>query len=102
MEFYWPASSGEWAAWVSALTTIGFGLLFLFAPHLSFRIIRITTGAGYHGRFLSRAWSVLHPVCAANALGGAWRVLGVHGIWSAGFHAVGQRQHALQLDFDCH
>ena len=43
MEFYWPASSGEWAAWVSALTTIGFGLLFLFAPRLSFRIIRITT-----------------------------------------------------------
>jgi cytochrome c biogenesis protein CcdA len=43
IEFYWPASSGEWLAWASALITIGFGLLFLFAPRLSFRIIRIQT-----------------------------------------------------------
>lgn len=43
MEFYWPASGGEWAAWTTALITIGFGLLFLFAPRTAFRIIRITT-----------------------------------------------------------
>lgn len=43
IEIYWPASTGEWLAWASALVTIGFGLLFLFAPRLSFRIIRIQT-----------------------------------------------------------
>ncbi len=43
IEFYWPASQGEWLAWMSALTTIGFGLLLLFAPRLSFRILRLQT-----------------------------------------------------------
>lgn len=43
IEIYLPASTGEWLAWASALITIGFGLLFLFAPRLSFRIIRIQT-----------------------------------------------------------
>lgn len=42
-EFYWPASSGEWVAWTSALITIGFGLLLLFAPGISFRILRLQT-----------------------------------------------------------
>lgn len=43
IEFYWPASQGEWLAWASALTTIGFGVLLLFAPRLSFRILRLQT-----------------------------------------------------------
>jgi cytochrome c biogenesis protein CcdA len=43
MEIYWPASQGEWIAWACALTTIVFGLIFLFAPRTAFRIIRITT-----------------------------------------------------------
>ncbi len=43
MEFYWPASQGEWLAWISALVTLGFGLLLLFAPRLSFRILRLQT-----------------------------------------------------------
>jgi cytochrome c biogenesis protein CcdA len=43
MEIYWPASQGEWFAWASALVTIVFGLIFLFAPRTAFRIIRITT-----------------------------------------------------------
>jgi hypothetical protein len=43
MEFYWPVSTGEWLAWASALITIGFGLLLLFAPRLSFRILRLQT-----------------------------------------------------------
>ena len=43
MQFYWPATSGEWVAWTSALITIGFGLLLLFAPRISFRILRLQT-----------------------------------------------------------
>lgn len=43
IEFYWPASQGEWLAWASGLTTIGFGVLLLFAPRLSFRILRLQT-----------------------------------------------------------
>lgn len=43
IEFYWPASQGEWLAFLSALVTIGFGLLLLFAPRLSFRILRLQT-----------------------------------------------------------
>ena len=43
MQFYWPATSGEWVAWTSALITIGFGLLLLFAPRISLRILRLQT-----------------------------------------------------------
>ena len=43
IEFYWPASQGEWLAFLTALATIGFGLLLLFAPRLSFRILRLQT-----------------------------------------------------------
>ncbi len=43
IQFYWPASNGEWIAWASALITLFFGLLLLFAPGLSFRILRLQT-----------------------------------------------------------
>ncbi len=43
IEFYWPSSAGEWLAWTSAAVTIVFGLMLLFTPHLSFRIMRLTT-----------------------------------------------------------
>lgn len=45
MEFAlpWPTSQGEWAAWTSAAVTALFGLLLLFAPHLSFRLLRLRT-----------------------------------------------------------
>lgn len=43
IEFYWPSSQGEWMAWCVALVTIGFGLLCLFAPRLSLRILRLQT-----------------------------------------------------------
>lgn len=43
IEFYWPSSVGEWLAWTSAAITIFFGLLLLFAPRVSYRIMRITT-----------------------------------------------------------
>jgi hypothetical protein len=38
-----PSSAGEWLAWTSAAVTIVFGLMLLFTPHLSFRIMRLTT-----------------------------------------------------------
>jgi hypothetical protein len=43
IEFYWPMTQGEWLAWSSALVTILFGLLLLFAPRLSLRILRLQT-----------------------------------------------------------
>ncbi|MCY0092627.1 DUF4345 family protein [Hoeflea ulvae] len=43
IEFYWPTTQGEWLAWSSALATVGFGLLLLFAPRLSLRILRLQT-----------------------------------------------------------
>ena len=39
IEFYWPSSVGEWLAWTSAAITIFFGLLLLFAPRVSYRIM---------------------------------------------------------------
>ncbi len=43
IEFYWPSSTGEWLAWTSAVITIIFGLMLLFTPRLSYRIMRLTT-----------------------------------------------------------
>ena len=43
IEFYWPTAQGEWLAWSSALITILFGLMLLFAPRLSLRILRLQT-----------------------------------------------------------
>ena len=41
--FPWPATQGEWGAWASALVTVAFGLILLFAPHLAFRLLRLKT-----------------------------------------------------------
>jgi Domain of unknown function (DUF4345) len=41
LELYLPSTNGEWLAWASALTTIFFGLLCMFAPRISFRILRL-------------------------------------------------------------
>ena len=43
IEFYWPETQGEWLAWSSALVTILFGLMLLFAPRLSLGILRLRT-----------------------------------------------------------
>lgn len=43
IEFYWPTTQGEWLAWSSALVTILFGLVLLFAPRLSLKILRLQT-----------------------------------------------------------
>jgi hypothetical protein len=45
--FPWPASQGEWLAWSSAVVTLGFGLLLLFAPRISFRMLRLATNEKY-------------------------------------------------------
>ena len=42
-EFPWPMSQGEWLAWWSALVTLAFGLMLLFAPATSLRILRLQT-----------------------------------------------------------
>jgi Domain of unknown function (DUF4345) len=43
MEFSlpWPASQGEWLAWSSAGVTVLLGLIFLFAPRLALRLMRL-------------------------------------------------------------
>lgn len=43
IEFYWPTTQGEWLAWSAAFVTIGFGVLLLFAPRISLRILRLQT-----------------------------------------------------------
>jgi cytochrome c biogenesis protein CcdA len=45
--FPWPLSQGEWLAWSSAVVTIAFGLLLLFAPRISFRLLRLATAERY-------------------------------------------------------
>ena len=47
IEFYWPMTQGEWLAWSSALVTIGFGLVLMFAPRLSLRILRLQTAPNH-------------------------------------------------------
>jgi uncharacterized membrane protein HdeD (DUF308 family) len=39
--FPWPMTNGEWMAFGSAALTVLFGLLFLFAPRISLRILRL-------------------------------------------------------------
>lgn len=43
LSFPWPYSQGEWLAWSAAAITVLFGLLTLFAPRLSLRILRLQT-----------------------------------------------------------
>lgn len=41
LSFPWPTSQGEWLAWSSAVVTVMFGLLLMFAPRISFRLLRL-------------------------------------------------------------
>jgi uncharacterized membrane protein HdeD (DUF308 family) len=41
--FPWPMSQGEWLAWSAAVLTVLFGLLLLFAPRISLRLLRLQT-----------------------------------------------------------
>ncbi|PSJ61972.1 DUF4345 family protein [Pseudaminobacter soli (ex Li et al. 2025)] len=40
-EFPWPMSQGEWLAWSSAVVTVLFGLILMFLPRISLRILRL-------------------------------------------------------------
>ncbi len=40
-------TQGEWLAWTSAAVTVAFGLLLLFAPRISFRLLRLATSERY-------------------------------------------------------
>lgn len=44
--FPWPATQGEWGAWISALVTVVFGLVLLFAPRIALRVLRLQTREG--------------------------------------------------------
>ena len=41
--FPWPMSQGEWLAWSSAAATALLGLVVLFAPRISLRVLRLQT-----------------------------------------------------------
>lgn len=41
--FPWPLSQGEWMAWSSAVITVLFGLVLLFAPRVGLRLLRLRT-----------------------------------------------------------
>jgi hypothetical protein len=41
IEFYWPASTGEWLSFLSAAVTVLFGLLLLLLPRWSLRLLRL-------------------------------------------------------------
>ncbi|MET0940059.1 MAG: DUF4345 family protein [Mesorhizobium sp.] len=41
LSFPWPMTQGEWLAWSSAVVTVLLGLIFLFAPRLTFRLLRL-------------------------------------------------------------
>ncbi len=43
IDFYWPATPGEWLAFLSAAVTVGFGLALLLAPRWSLRLLRLET-----------------------------------------------------------
>lgn len=45
--FPWPYSQGEWLAWSSAAVTLLFGLVLLFAPAISLRILRLRTAENH-------------------------------------------------------
>lgn len=86
MEFYWPASNGEWLAWGSAALTLALGLFGMFAPRLMLKVMRLQTlpdrdsalaevRASYGGfRIgLGLACLLLHPQPLLYlALGAAW------------------------------
>lgn len=47
LAFPWPLSTGEWLAWSTAAVTVLFGLVALFAPRTTFRLLRLDTAAGH-------------------------------------------------------
>ena len=52
--FPWPMSQGEWLAWSGAAVTVFFGVVLMFAPGLSFRLLRLQTSPN-HPEALSEA-----------------------------------------------
>jgi hypothetical protein len=92
LDFYWPSTNGEWLAWASALATIFFGLICLFAPRLTLRILRLQTNPN-HPEALSESRATmagfylgLGLCCILLAQPMLWIALGV----SWGFTAFGR------------
>lgn len=46
MEFYLPASTGEWLAWSSAAVTSLFGVIMFFAPGITMKVLRLQPAHG--------------------------------------------------------
>ncbi|MCT7376501.1 DUF4345 family protein [Chelativorans salis] len=56
--FPWPYSQGEWLAWGAAVFTALFGLVAMFAPRLSLRVLRLRA-VEHHPEALSESRSLL-------------------------------------------
>jgi cytochrome c biogenesis protein CcdA len=92
VQLYWPSTNGEWLAWASALATILFGLICLFAPRLTYRLLRLQTHPN-HPEALSESRATmagfylgLGLCCILLAQPMLWIALGV----SWGFTAFGR------------
>jgi cytochrome c biogenesis protein CcdA len=52
--FPWPMSQGEWLAWSVGAVTVCLGIVLMFAPRLSFKLLRLQTSPN-HPEALSEA-----------------------------------------------
>ena len=68
LAFPWPMSQGEWLAWASAAITLVFGLLMLFAPGLTLRLLRLQTVPN-HPEAVSEARATLSGFYVGTGLG---------------------------------
>ena len=68
LAFPWPMSQGEWLAWTSAAITLVFGLLMLFAPGLTLRLLRLQTVPN-HPEAVSEARATLSGFYVGTGLG---------------------------------
>ncbi len=49
MDFYWPASTGEWLAWASAAITVLLGLAMLVAPRAALIVFGLSQDPAHPG-----------------------------------------------------
>lgn len=92
MEFYLPASQGEWLAWLSAVITALIGLFIFLMPRLSMRIMHLQmeegssiASAGIRGN-MAGFYLGLALTCLIFAQPYLWLALGA----SWGFVALGR------------